>query len=108
MLVPFASIFGIIVQFSSGGIDGACQGTLNREQITGERTFAGCYDAVFGIEHLLAVTMKGVNLERFLNDRDTVTACVAWRPDVKILELASMRQLRSCSQMRDDMDDVGS
>ena len=61
--------------------------------------------AVFGMEHLLAVTMKNDNLDRFINDWDTVLTGMSKRPEDMVLEAILIRQLKVCSQMKDDVHD---
>ena len=60
--------------------------------------------AVFGVEHLLSVVMKNDNLERFLDEWDTVIAGMKHVPDKMVLETLLMRQLKLCSQMKDDVN----
>ena len=57
------------------------------------------------MEHLLAVTMKNDNLDRFVNDWDTVLAGMMRRPEDMVLEAILIRQLKVCSQMKDDIHD---
>ena len=59
--------------------------------------------AVFDMEHLLSVSMKNDNLERFLADWDTVLTGMRKRPDYQVLEALFLRQMRLCSVMKDDV-----
>ena len=61
--------------------------------------------AVFGMEHLLAVTVKNDNLDRFVNDWDTVIAGMKTKPEDMVLEAIMLRQLKVCSQMKEDIHD---
>jgi len=61
--------------------------------------------AVYGMEHLLSVSMKNDNLERFLADWDTVLTGMRKRPEDQILEAIFIRQLKQCSVMKDDLRD---
>ena len=59
--------------------------------------------AVYGLEHLLAVTMKGHQLEKFIVDWDLVLAGVVKKPEGSTLEVLFLRQLRTCNLMNDDI-----
>jgi len=61
--------------------------------------------AVFGMEHLLSVTMKHDSLERVIADWDTVLTGMRKRPEESVLEALFVRRLKLCSLMKDDMRD---
>lgn len=65
----------------------------------------GADGALFGMEHLLAIVMRGDNFEQFVSDWDTVITGTKTKREDQALEAIFMRQLRLCRQMQDDARD---
>ena len=59
--------------------------------------------AVYGIEHLLSVTMNNDNLQAFLCIWDTVLSGLRAQPDKSMLEALFLRQIRGCEAMEQDL-----
>ena len=59
--------------------------------------------AIHGLEHLLSVTMKQHQLDKFVADWDLVLAGIAKKPEDSTLEALFLRQLRVCKLMNDDI-----
>lgn len=62
--------------------------------------------AMLCIDWLLAAAIRGNNLERVLDDCDTVIVAMKRWPDQEVLQTGSMRQPQTSSQMKDDIHDL--